>query len=181
GGGVDTGVVINSRALSDQQVQKLQQMYGVRPRPGRYWYDPRSGLYGVMGYQAYGFMRPGHRFGPLARSASAGQTGVLINGRELPRIEWAVWSQILGNYIRPGAYWLDANGNAGTVGRPVPEVNLYAAARQRQYRYGGAVGAGRSAGGGYFWSSRFSAGNSNASNTQGYVSVPGHGPVGYGF
>ncbi|MEZ5148522.1 MAG: hypothetical protein R2759_15995 [Bacteroidales bacterium] len=26
-----------------------------------------------------------------------------------------------------------------------------------------------------------SAGNSNADNTQGYVSVPGYGPVGYGF
>ena len=32
-----------------------------------------------------------------------------------------------------------------------------------------------------FWSTCFSAGNSNAQNTQGYVSVPGHGPVGYGL
>lgn len=36
-------------------------------------------------------------------------------------------------------------------------------------------------GGENFWSTRFSAGNSNAQNTQGYVSVPGHGPVGNGF
>jgi hypothetical protein len=32
-----------------------------------------------------------------------------------------------------------------------------------------------------FWSSRFSSGNSNADNSQGYVHVPDVGAVGYGF
>jgi hypothetical protein len=32
-----------------------------------------------------------------------------------------------------------------------------------------------------FWSTRFSAGNYDSGNQRGYVSVPGHGPVGYGF
>jgi ABC-type sugar transport system substrate-binding protein len=32
-----------------------------------------------------------------------------------------------------------------------------------------------------FWSTQHTAGNANAANSQGYVNVPGHGPVGYGF
>ena len=45
---------------------------------------------------------------------------------------------------------------------------------------GGGIG-GSGGGGDNFWSSMLGAGNSNADNTQGYVSVPGYGPVGYGF
>lgn len=167
-------VIINNQALSEAQVAELEKTYGVRPRPGQYWYDARSGLYGVVGYQAYGFMQPGHSFGTLAREVSNGNTGVLINGRELPMGEYTVWSYIVGSWIQPGAYWLDANGNAGYEGNPLPVINLYAAAQQNAYK-------GQGGSGDNFWSTRFSAGNYNADNTQGYVSVPGYGPVGYGF
>ena len=167
-------VAINGRALKPEDVDALEKRYRVRPRPGDYWYDPRSGLYGVKGYGAYGFMYPGHDFGKPAREVSGGDTGVLVNGRELPKMEWLVWSQMLGTIIQPGAYWLDANGNAGYEGIDVPTVNLFAAAKQNAYT--GASGTGDN-----FWSTRFGAGNSNADNSQGYVSVPGYGPVGYGF
>lgn len=168
----ETGVIINGTMLDEQQVTALKKLYGVEPKAGNYWYDSKSGLYGVVGYGAYGFMRAGHQFGAMKRNASAGNTSVLVNGRELPEPEWLVWSQLLGAVIAPGAYWLDENGNAGNEGNPVPTVNLYAAAQAN----------GSSGGGGdNFWTSRFSAGNYNADNSQGYVSVPGYGPVGYGF
>jgi hypothetical protein len=167
-------VVINGNALNAEQLAKLEQTYGVRPLPGDYWYDAVSGLYGVVGYQAYGFMFPGHEFGALDRNVSRGNTSVFVNGRELPQEEWLIWSYMLGYPIQMGNYWLDAQGNAGYVGNPMPTVNLFAAAMQNAY-------AGQGGGGDNFWSTRFSAGNSNAANTQGYVSVPGHGPVGYGF
>src|SRR4051794_2225846 len=80
-------VVINGRNLSEQQVLALKQTYGARPRPGNYWYDARSGLYGVVGYPAYSFMSPGHDFGPLPANASRGTSGVFVNGRQLPRAE----------------------------------------------------------------------------------------------
>jgi len=167
-------VIINNRILTAEQLQELKTRYGVEPRPGNYWYDSTSGLYGVTGYPSYGFMYPGHNFGPLSRNASAGNTGVIINGRELPQLEWAVWSYILGYYIQQGNYWFDSQGNAGYVGSNIPVVNLFAAARQNSY-------SGQGGSGDNFWSSRFGAGNSNADNSQGYVSVPGYGPVGYGF
>jgi hypothetical protein len=92
----------------------------------------------------------------------------------LPQSEWLVWSYLLGYMIQPGRYWLNANGNAGLEGNQMPLENLYLAVQRNNYQ-----GAG--SGGDNFWSTRFSSGNSNAQNTQGYVSVPGHGPVGYGF
>jgi len=167
-------VIINDVVLTKEQIQEMKNRYGVEPLPGNYWYDNVSGLYGVLGYPAYGFMFPGHNFGVLSRNASSGNTGVLINGRELPQAEWAVLSYILGYYIQPGIYWLDSNGNAGYAGSNIPLVNLFVAAQQNLY-------SGKGSGGDNFWSTRFSAGNSNSDNTQGYVSVPGYGPVGYGF
>jgi hypothetical protein len=167
-------IIINDIVLSREQIQEIKNRYGIEPKPGNYWYDSTSGLYGVTGYPSYGFMYPGHNFGTLSRNASAGNTGVIINGRELPQLEWAVWSYILGYYIQPGNYWFDSQGNAGNVGINVPVVNLFVAARQNTY-------SGKGGSGDNFWSSRFGAGNSNADNTQGYVSVPGYGPVGYGF
>jgi hypothetical protein len=167
-------VTINGVLLSGPQVEELKRIYAVEPRPGNYWYDTRSGLYGVVGYPAFGFMHAGHDFGTLDRDASNGDTQVFVNGRELPRAEWALWSQILGAAIQSGSYWLDEHGNAGYEGNPAVVVNLYEAARQSSY-------ASQTEGQDNFWSSRFSAGNYDADNQRGYVSVPGYGPVGYGF
>jgi len=169
----NTKVIINGITLSDKEINQLQKTYNVKPLPGNYWYDKKSGLYGVVGYQAFGFMKPDHSFGTLKENASNGNTQVFVNGRQLPQTEWGIWSQLLGYYIQPGRYWLHADGNAGYEGNPNPTENLYIAARRNAYRNSG--------GGDNFWSTRFSAGNSNADNTQGYVSVPGYGPVGYGF
>jgi hypothetical protein len=167
-------IIINNIVLSGEQIKEIKNRYGIEPKPGNYWYDSFSGLYGVTGYPSFGFMYPGHNFGTISIDASAGNTGVIINGRELPQLEWAVWSNILGYYIQPGNFWLDSQGNAGNVGNNIPVVNLFVAARQNAY-------SGKGGSGDSFWSSRFGAGNSNADNTQGYVSVPGYGPVGYGF
>jgi len=167
-------VNINGITLSVSQITEIEKSYGIQPKSGNYWYDTKSGLYGVIGYPAYGFMLPGHNFGKLNQNASNGNTGVIVNGRELPQSEWTVWSYILGYWIQPGYYWLDQYGNAGYEGNPVPTINLYAAAQQNGYK-------NRGGGGDNFWTSKFSAGNHDSGNQRGYVSVPGHGPVGYGF
>ena len=168
------GVIINGSSLSKDQLNEIAKRYGVEPKPGNYWYDPASGLYGVVGYPSYGFMYPGHKYGTLKRDASGGNTSVLVNGRELPQLEWAVWSYMIGYYIPPGSYWLDGTGNVGNQGSKIPVLNLFEIARKNAY-------SGKGGAGDNFWSTRFSAGNSNADNSQGYVSVPGYGPVGYGF
>jgi len=166
-------VIINGSALSAEQVMELENRYRVKAQPGNYWYDAISGLYGIVGQASAGFMYPDHNFGTLDRNVSNGYTGVIVNGRELPQAEWAVWSQVLGYWINPGSYWFDSKGNAGYEGNPIPLVNFYTAARENAYR-------GNAGGGDRFWSTRFSAGNSYAGNQTGYVSLPGGGIVGYG-
>jgi len=79
---------INGATLTEGQLAEIESTYGVRPISGEYWYDAQSGLYGVMGQFSAGFMLPGHEFGALARDASAGNTGIIGNGRELPQLEW---------------------------------------------------------------------------------------------
>jgi len=168
-------VIINNKALTKEQIAEIGKTYGIKPQPGNYWYDAKSGLYGVVGYQAYGFMLPNHNFGTMDRNASNGNTGVFVNGREIPIAEYTVWSSMVGNWIQPGSYWLDHTGNAGYEGNPMPVINLYQAAQQR------AAGGQGGSGGDNQWNTRFSAGNYDSGNTRGYVSVPGYGPVGYGF
>jgi hypothetical protein len=165
-------VIINNTALTKEQISKIEQTYGIKPMPGNYWYDAKSGLYGVVGYQAYGFMLPNHNFGLMDRNASNGNTGVFVNGREIPISEYTIWSNMVGGWIQPGAYWLDHTGNAGYEGNPIPVINLYQVAQQRAYGGGG---------GDNQWNTRFSAGNYDSGNSRGYVSVPGYGPAGYGF
>jgi len=127
-------VMINGRSLSSEQMVELERMYRVKAQPGNYWYDAKSGLYGIVGQPSYGFMYPDHDFGKINRNASMGNTGVVVNGRELPQAEWAVWSQVLGYWINPGRYWFDFRGNAGYEGNPIPLVNFYVAARENNYK-----------------------------------------------
>ncbi len=172
--GQDNKIIINDLELTETQLKQIENEYGVKPKAGNYWYDSKSGLYGAVGYASFGFMLPGHEFGELQQDASEGNTNVIVNGRELPMNEWLVWSYVLGYYIQVGNYWFDHQGNAGYIGNSIPTVNLYLAAQQNYYK-------GQGSSGDNFWSTRFSAGNSDRGNTRGYVSVPGHGPVGYGF
>jgi hypothetical protein len=165
-------IVINGRPLSDAQLGEFAQIYGVRPVPGDYWYDARSGMYGLAGGPPEGFMLPGHDYGPLSADASSGNTGVYVNGRNIPAEELTVLNVIWGTYVQPARYWLDAMGNVGYEGSEMPVGNLLLQIQARIQEGG--------SGGDNIWSSRLGAGNSNADNSAGYVSVPGHGPIGYG-
>lgn len=173
----DSNVIINGRPLGASELRGFVSQYGVEPAPGAYWYDADSGLYGVAGMASAGFLLPGHEFGPLLADASRGNTGVFLNGRNLPQDELFLLNAIWGTYIQPGRYWLDGMGNVGYEGIAVPTGNLIVQLQMRPQ-----VGAGGGAGGGdNIWSSRLGAGNYNADNSQGYLSVPGYGPIGYGF
>ena len=166
-------VIINGIALTQRQSAEFVQRYGVAPVPGSYWYDTRSGLWGLAGQPAAGFLLAGHDFGALAASASSGNTGIFLNGREMPQNEVFLFASLVGQ-ILPGRYWLDGQGSYGYEGMAIPVGNLYViAAASASYGGGG--------GGDNFWSSRFARGNSNADNSMGYVSIPGTGTVTYGM
>ena len=165
-----TSVIINDKPLNTAEVQKLAASFGAPIAPGRYWYDKKSGGWGQQCGPGLGIGQAGLNLGgELKANASCGHTGVFINGREL-HIQDVKLLQSLSGHVVPGRYWMDAQLNAGVEGGPAL-VN---------YR---ALAASNNKGKDKFWRSRYGygAGNSNADGSQGYVSVPGYGPVGYGF
>lgn len=171
---MDGKIIMNEIVWDSQKIREFISIYKIPPAPGNYWYDSKSGLYGLTGQPGSGFLYAGHDFGIVALKASNGNTGVVFNGRELPQEEWLLLCQIIANTIWPGHYWLDAQGNAGMEGNSIPLINLFMAIQNNFHQQ-------KSNGGDNFWSTRFSAGNSTANGSAGYVSVPGYGPVGYGI
>lgn len=132
-----TQTVINGTALTAQQKAEFVQNYGTPPLAGRFWYDARSGLWGVDGREAFGVLRPGHNYGQLSPTASRGTTGVFINGRQINLAEALYIRNLLGSVL-PGRWWLDgATGYFGLEGSTIPTGNLYLAARAAQARSGG--------------------------------------------
>lgn len=151
----DDQLVINGKVLKAEEmkvIERLEQEFGAKAVPGRYWYDPLSGLYGAEGYGAFGQIYPDLTLGGKLRpDASKGNTGVWVNGRQLHRTDVAYLQQCTP--VIPGRYWLDARANGGVEGGPIQWnlALLCAAARQRaggsfRGRFGSVLGDGTTTG-----------------------------------
>lgn len=109
-----TDVIVNGAPLSPAQAVA----YGIDLPPGRYWYDPVSGFWGIEGQgytdQASPLMQLG---GPLRPDASNGGTGVFVNGREIVARELAELQAVCGP-VPHGRYWLNHELLAGPEGAP---------------------------------------------------------------
>jgi hypothetical protein len=122
-------VVVNGIPVPAARLDDLQRHLHLRIEDGRYWYDRRSGAMGPDGGPTLAFIVPDLELGgPLAADASAGTTGVFLNGRELPQYDLIELTRLVG-FVAQGRYFLDASGNAGFEGGP-PMINLVAASRQ---------------------------------------------------
>lgn len=129
--------IINCKPLTAEQKAEFRRLYGVLPLAGDFWYDPLSGLWGVRGREAFGVLRPEHAYGLLAATASAGNTGVFINGRQISLAEALYIRNLLGSVV-PGRWWLyGTTGYFGLEGSPNPVGNLFVAARAAQARAAG--------------------------------------------
>jgi hypothetical protein len=68
---------------------------------------------------------------PLRADASAGTSGVFVNGRELHSLEIVALQRITA--VLPGRYWVDAAGNGGFEGGPALwNIHQLAAAKNQQ-------------------------------------------------
>ena len=144
-------VVINGQALDAQTLASLEAA-GAQPQPGNYWYDNMCGAWGYAGQGTSGFVQAGLGLGgPLAANASAGNTDVFVNGRELPQSDLQALQRL--GPVDPGRYWLDGNGNWGFEGGPT-QGNLVAAAKQANggsgdnYHHSDATGVSMNSAGG---------------------------------
>jgi hypothetical protein len=164
------GVSVNRVALDDATVQALERAYRTPVRPGDYWYDPVSGVWGFDGGPALGQIHPGLRLGgPLRADASRGRSGVFVNQRELHALDVAALQRCV--VVIPGRYWVLANGIGGHEGRAA-EFNLAALCG------GGQSGGGQSGGGGNCQD--YGGGRFSCSNPRTGIGVIGEGTGGGG-
>jgi hypothetical protein len=106
-----------------------------------------------LGSESAGLILAGHDFGPLPSSGvSGGDTGVYLNGRELPIVELDFLQGLFGE-IPPGRYWLDASGNIGVEGDITPLANLQAALQEAEQSSESGGGGGEGGGGEYYYNS----------------------------
>lgn len=110
-------ISINGTVLTTNEIQAIEQQYGVRLAEGKFWYDRYCGAWGIEGGPTLGFVMPGIAFGgELRADSSGGNTNVFINGREL-HYQDVLGLQQLGP-VMPGRYWIDAYWNCGFEGGP---------------------------------------------------------------
>ncbi|MGF1509933.1 MAG: hypothetical protein ACFB9M_10575 [Myxococcota bacterium] len=119
--GCESQIRVNGRCLRRQTLAKLG--FSQTP-PGDYWYDARAGIAGRMGGPVLAQVPPNLPLpGPMPANASNGTSGIFVNGRALHPQEVEMLTSAYG-FIRPGRYWLNADGNAGLEGSPEVLVNL---------------------------------------------------------
>ena len=105
-------ITVNRVRLTETQVTDFETRWQVKLQSGSFWYDRVSGAWGHEGGPTAGWILPGQELGgPLQADASRGNTGVFINGRELPEPDVAALMQIVA--VPRGRWWKGTDFIAG--------------------------------------------------------------------
>lgn len=111
-------IFVNQVRLRANEIRALEMFYSTRLTGGYYWYDKKSGLWGLQGGPSTGQILAGLNLGGrLQAGASNGDTAVFINGREIHRQELQRLQALFGQ-VQPGRYWLNSQGVGGFEGGP---------------------------------------------------------------
>lgn len=111
-------VMINDYCLTAEEIQTLSKDFGIQFYEGNFWYDANSGAWGYKAGPTAGYLADNLpiRY-PLRSDASNGQTGIYVNGRQLPLQDLVDLQQAFPTIFQ-GYYWLDGLGNFGLIGGP---------------------------------------------------------------
>ena len=109
-------VIVNDKKVPLVQLMEVQRTYNIKIGDGTYWYDAHCGAWGYQYGPTQGFIPAGLTLGgQLKPNASKGNTGVFVNGRQLPLNDVRALQRIIN--VVPGRFWLDDKGNGGYEGK----------------------------------------------------------------
>ncbi|CAM6022837.1 unnamed protein product [Sphagnum balticum] len=112
-------VWVNGSKLSKEEIALLLgcEKSPQKLKPGRFWYDSQTGLWGKEGHRPDNIISPLLKVGGnLQTNASNGTTKIFMNGRELGKLELKML-KLAGVHCPPNTHlWVENNGNYSEEG-----------------------------------------------------------------
>ncbi|CAN5973097.1 unnamed protein product [Sphagnum jensenii] len=112
-------VWVNGSKLSKEEMALLLgcEKSPQKLKPGRFWYDSQTGLWGKEGHRPDNIISPLLKVGGnLQTNASNGTTKIFMNGRELGKLELKML-KLAGVHCPPNTHlWVENNGNYSEEG-----------------------------------------------------------------
>ncbi|XP_047048872.1 extra-large guanine nucleotide-binding protein 1-like [Lolium rigidum] len=121
-------VYVNGAKLVPEELAALQgcPCPPARLRPGFYWYDKVSGFWGKEGHKPHCIISPNLSVGGnLDEKASNGNTGILVNGREITKSELQMLKLAGVQCAGKPHFWLNADGTYQEEGQKTVKGRIW--------------------------------------------------------